>query len=188
MHLSPRHHGEQHHDSNRAVFSAAEKHMYFAAQARYFIRHAGAPGGYPLVGAGRGSVHYEVAEVADSQSRPSYRCGPSPCRPWPATTDRHYTSRASTATINRPTTPAGFTVVSSRNNAETGGRNRLLFSNAAKPPRPASLTVRLSYDEGKTSQAARVWFAGQATYLPDSVARRDHRLPLRARATTSSEP
>ena len=47
------------------VFFVAEKHMYFAAEARYLIRHAGAPGGYPLVGAGRGNIHYEVAEVAD---------------------------------------------------------------------------------------------------------------------------
>ena len=49
------------------VFFVEEKHMYFAAEAHYFIRHAGAPGGYPLVGAGRGNIHYEVAEVADSK-------------------------------------------------------------------------------------------------------------------------
>jgi hypothetical protein len=38
------------------VFFVEEKHMYFAAEARYFIRHAS-----------RGSIHYEVAEVADSK-------------------------------------------------------------------------------------------------------------------------
>jgi hypothetical protein len=36
-----------------------------------------------------------------------------PCPPSSATADRRYTSRASTATINRPTTPAGCTAVSS---------------------------------------------------------------------------
>jgi hypothetical protein len=38
------------------VFFVAEKHMYFAAEARYFIRHAS-----------RGGIHYEVAEIADSK-------------------------------------------------------------------------------------------------------------------------
>ena len=38
------------------VFFVEGKHMYFAAEARYFIRHAS-----------RGSIHYEVAEVADSR-------------------------------------------------------------------------------------------------------------------------
>jgi hypothetical protein len=38
------------------VFFVEEKHMYFAAEARYFIRHAS-----------RGNIHYEVAEVADSK-------------------------------------------------------------------------------------------------------------------------
>ena len=44
------------------VFFVEEKHMYFAAEARYFIRHAGAPGT-----PGRGNIHYDVAEVADSK-------------------------------------------------------------------------------------------------------------------------
>ena len=57
---------------------------------------------------------------------------------------------------------------------ETGGRNRLLFSNAASAKARERLTVRLSYDEGKTWPAARVLFAGQAAYscltvLPDGM-------------------
>ena len=38
------------------VFFVEEKHMYFAAEARYFIRHAA-----------RSNVRYEVAEVADAK-------------------------------------------------------------------------------------------------------------------------
>jgi hypothetical protein len=38
------------------VFFIEKKHMYFAAEARYFIRHAS-----------RSNIHYEMAEVADSK-------------------------------------------------------------------------------------------------------------------------
>jgi len=59
-------------------------------------------------------------------------------------------------------------------NIETGGGNRLLFSNAASATARERLTVRLSYDEGKTWPAARVLFAGPAAYscltvLPDGM-------------------
>lgn len=52
-----------------------------------------------------------------------------------------------------------------------GGRNRLLFSNPASPTRD-HMTVRLSYDEGKTWPVARCIWSGPAAYsclvvLPD---------------------
>jgi sialidase-1 len=58
------------------------------------------------------------------------------------------------------------------NDFEAGGRNLLLFSNAASAKARERLTVRLSYDEGKNWPAARVLFAGPAAYsciavLPD---------------------
>jgi sialidase-1 len=54
---------------------------------------------------------------------------------------------------------------------ERGGRNRLLFSNPASTKRE-KMTVRLSYDEGKTWPAAKQLCAGPAAYsclavLPD---------------------
>ena len=47
---------------------------------------------------------------------------------------------------------------------ETGGRSRLLFANPANPTSRTQLTVKLSYDEGKTWPLARTIHAGQAAY------------------------
>src|SRR5262249_28359830 len=55
--------------------------------------------------------------------------------------------------------------------AKDGGKDRLLFANPASTKRE-KLTVRLSYDEGKTWPVAKVLHAGPAAYsalavLPD---------------------
>lgn len=56
--------------------------------------------------------------------------------------------------------------------AETGGRSRLLFSNPASKTTRHRMTVRLSYDEGKTWPVSKLIHAGSAAYsclavLPD---------------------
>lgn len=55
--------------------------------------------------------------------------------------------------------------------ARAGGKNRILYSGPGGPGRKA-LTIRLSYDEGKTWPVAKVLYAGSAAYsdlvvLPD---------------------
>jgi sialidase-1 len=48
--------------------------------------------------------------------------------------------------------------------AAAHGRNRLLFSNPADRSQRVRLTVRLSYDEGKSWPVARVLHQGPAAY------------------------
>ena len=56
--------------------------------------------------------------------------------------------------------------------AESGGKNRLLFSNPASKTDRVKLTVRLSYDEGKTWPLSKLLYEGKSAYsslavLPD---------------------
>jgi len=56
--------------------------------------------------------------------------------------------------------------------ASEHGRNRLLFSNPASPEKRVKMTVRLSYDEGKTWPVGKLLHEGPASYscltvLPD---------------------
>ncbi len=56
--------------------------------------------------------------------------------------------------------------------AESGGKNRLLFSNPASKTGRVKLTVRLSYDEGKTWPLSKLLYEGKSAYsslavLPD---------------------
>ena len=48
--------------------------------------------------------------------------------------------------------------------ATAGGKNRLLFSNPAQTNKRTTMTVRLSYDEGKTWPVGKVLHAGPAAY------------------------
>jgi sialidase-1 len=59
-------------------------------------------------------------------------------------------------------------------NAEAGGRDRIVFSNAANAKSRDHMTVRLSGDEGKSWPAARLLYGGPAAYsclttLPDGM-------------------
>ena len=66
--------------------------------------------------------------------------------------------------------------------AADGSTSRVLFSNPASPTDRIDLTVRLSYDSGKTWPVSRLLNAGRsALFQPGHPPRRIHRLPLRAR-------
>ncbi len=73
-------------------------------------------------------------------------------------------------TLIEPVCQASFLRLSSR--ASGGDKNRLLFSNPASKTSREQLTVRLSYDEGKTWPVEKVIHSGSAAYsslavLPD---------------------
>ncbi len=58
--------------------------------------------------------------------------------------------------------------------AESGGKNRLLFSNPGSKTDRVNMTVRLSYDEGKTWPVAKSLYEGKSAYsslavLPDKT-------------------
>jgi sialidase-1 len=55
--------------------------------------------------------------------------------------------------------------------ANKDGRNRLLFSNPADAARRDRMTVRLSYDEGKTWPVARLVYAGTSAYSSLAILR-----------------
>ena len=71
--------------------------------------------------------------------------------------------------LTEPTCQASFLRYSS---VEDGGKNRLLFSNPASMDDRINMTVRMSYDEGKTWPVARQLCSGSSAYscltvLPD---------------------
>ncbi len=71
--------------------------------------------------------------------------------------------------MTEPTCQASFLRYSS---VEDGGKNRLLFSNPASMDDRINMTVRMSYDEGKTWPVARQLCSGSSAYscltvLPD---------------------
>ncbi|MFA6111956.1 MAG: exo-alpha-sialidase [Candidatus Latescibacterota bacterium] len=60
--------------------------------------------------------------------------------------------------------PSCMAAVVRYSDAAPGGRGRLLFANPAMPGSRTQLTVKLSYDEGRTWPVARMVHAGQAAY------------------------
>lgn len=60
--------------------------------------------------------------------------------------------------------PSCMAAIARYSDQETGGRSRLLFANPANPTSRTQLTVKLSYDEGKTWPIARIIHAGEAAY------------------------
>ncbi|MBK8021036.1 MAG: exo-alpha-sialidase [Chloroflexi bacterium] len=61
--------------------------------------------------------------------------------------------------------------------AECGGKNRLLFANPAHPSARVNMTVRLSYDEGQTWPVSRIVDRGPSSYS-DLVMTRDRQIGL----------